>query len=44
MQNKERAVPMWVDYDYSAELLLLLTQKDLRVVDIRRGTVKNIYC
>lgn len=43
IKNKEKVTIDWVDFDDCRNEIYVFTQKDLRVIDMRKGSVKYIY-
>ena len=39
-----KVIPLSIECDYETEELIVLTMKDLRVYNLRRGILKNVYC
>lgn len=44
MNVREKLIPYWLEFDYNSFKVILLTKKDLRVYDLKKGTLTSIYC
>ena len=44
MNNDKKVYPLKVDYDDSLQKLIVLTEKDLRMIDLRNGALSHLFC
>ena len=39
MNFREKLAPQWIEFDYRNFKIIIITKKDLRVYDLKKGTL-----